>query len=146
MAGNPNQPQGTLNRVRASIVIPNFSGLNITAPFLGRRGISVVRNGPITTNLPTMTGAVQSPEPYQPVRITAELIKSQALAAAWQAQEQSNSLLGDITVRPDATPLTPYTYINCSIENVEEMGFNGESYAYGLALTGYYLINSALWN
>lgn len=142
---NPNVPQGTLNRIRASITIPDFPSLNITASFLGRRGISVVRNGPLTTSLNTMTGAVQSPEPYQPVRVTAELIKSQALAAAWQAQEQLSTLLGDITVRPDATPLTPYPYTNCSLENVEELSFNGETSAYVINITGYYLVNSSLW-
>lgn len=142
----PNVPQGTLNRLRASIQITAFPSLNITAPFLGRQGISVTRNGPLTTSLPTMTGAVQSPEPYQPVRISASLIKAQALAAAWQAQELLNTLLGDLTVRPDATPLTPYYYTNCALENVDELRFNGETEAYGLHITGYYLVNSSLWS
>jgi hypothetical protein len=145
MPQSPNVPQGTLNRIRASVTIPAFPSLNITASFLGKRGISVARNGPITTSLPTMTGAVQSPEPYQPVRITAALIKSQALAAAWQAQEQLNSLLGAVNVRPDATPLVPYPYTNCALENVDELQFNGESEGYIIHLTGYYLLNSSLW-
>ena len=143
---NPNVPQGVLNRVRASVTIPAFPALNITAPFLGRRGISVVRNGPLTTTLPTMTGAVQSPEPYQPIRITAELVKAQSLAAAYQAQEQLNVLLGALTVRPDTTALAPYSYINCAIEQVEELQLNGESYAYTVAITGFYLVNSFLFN
>lgn len=146
MAQSPNVPQGTLNRIRASVMIPAFPELNITAPFLGRPGISVSRNGPITTSLPTMTGAVQSPEPYQPVRISAALIKAQNLAALWQQQEQVNSLLGSVIVRPDATPLAPYSYTNCALENVDEMRFNGETEAYVIHLTGYYLINSSLWN
>lgn len=142
----PNVPQGILNRIRASMTIPSFPTLNVTAPFLGRRGISVSRNGPITTSLPTMTGAVQSPEPYQPIRLTAALIKSQALAGQWQAQELINSLLGNIVVRPDATPLTPYQYTNCALEQVDELTFNGENESYVIHLTGYYLINSSLWN
>lgn len=146
MAQSPNVPQGMLNRIRASVIIPSFPQLNITAPFLGRPGISMVRNGPVTTSLPTMTGAVQSPEPYQPVRISASLIKAQSLAAAWQAQEQLNSLLGDIVVRPDATPLTPYPITNCSLDNVEELRFNGETEAYAISISGYYLVNSSLWN
>lgn len=145
MAQNPNVPQGVLNRIRASIIIPAFPQLNVTASFLGRPGISVSRSGPVTTSIPTMTGAVQSPEPYQPVRITAALIKAQALAAAWEAQVALNSLLGDIVVRPDATPMIPYPFTNCSIENVEELRFNGETEAFPLVLAGYYLINSSLW-
>lgn len=142
----PNVPQGQLNRIRAAWQIPAFPALNITSPYLGKRGLSMARNGPITTSLPTMTGAVQSPEPYQPVRITAELLKSQALAAAWQAQEQNNSLLGDTTLRPDATPLVPYYITNCALENVDELTFNGEVVGYVVHATGYYLINSFLFN
>lgn len=144
---NPNVSQGTLNKIRASVVIPSFPSLNVTSPFLGRNGISLTFNGPITTFIDTLTGAVTSPEPYQPVRITINLLKTQPLAAAWRAQFESGlSLLGDITVRPDAATLPPYYLTNCGIETVNALAFAGEAADFPIEVSGYYLVNASLFN
>lgn len=45
MATNPLIPQGTLNRVRASVVWPSFPNLNVTASYLGRMGIRLSLDG-----------------------------------------------------------------------------------------------------
>lgn len=146
MGTNPNTPQGALNRIRGSIVIPAFPELNVTASFLGREGIAIRFQGETTLYIPTMTGAVTSPEPYQMVEIDVALLKTQNLAQAYEAQRQLLSLLGDLTIRPDAATLAPYQVINASIANVAALKFNGEEAIYPVLLKGYININSSLWN
>lgn len=95
--------------------------------------------------LPTLTGAVTSQEPYMMIDMTIHLLKSQALANQYKNQMELNCLLGDGTVRPDATPLGPYQIINASIKSVREMTFSGESAVFAVTCGGYYLINSSLF-
>ena len=146
MATNPTIPQGVLNRIRGSIVIDDFPELNVTAPYLGREGISLNFEGETTTRISTMTGVVTSPEPYQPVVVEVALLKTQALAQAYEQQRQTLSTIGNLTVRTDAATLGPYPLINCSIQNVRQIKINGESADYVVTLTGYLPINSSLWN
>ena len=79
---NPIVPQGTLNRLRGSVTIPSNTGLNITASYLGKDGISMSFDGAANTAIDTMTGIVQSPEPYQRVTVAIHLLKSQARGAS----------------------------------------------------------------
>ena len=146
MAGNPQIVQGTLNRLRGSVVIPNFPELNVTAPYLGRGGISLAFEGETTTAIPTMVGTVQSPLPYQMVTITIALLKTQSLANLWGAQRQTLSLVGDVTVTPDTSNLTTYTMNNCAIDNVRELNFAGDDAGYVVTVKGYYQINASLWS
>lgn len=146
MAGNPQIAQGTLNRIRDSVVIPNYPALNVTAPFLGRAGIAVAFEGETTTMIGTMTGTVTSPLPYQMVTVTVSLLKTQALAASWEAQRQLSSVIGDINVIPDTSTLPTYTFNNCAIGNIRELNFAGEDASYVVTITGYYQINSALFS
>ncbi len=144
--GNPLVDQGQLNRLKASVSWDNFDVLNVTASFLGREGIRLALQGVASKGIETMTGLVQSPEAYQMCEIRMNLIKAQPLADAYKAQMELNVLLGNCTVRPDASPLSPYNILNCSIQNVEPQDYSGESAAYVVVCSGYYLINSALWN
>lgn len=146
MASNPNIPQGTLNRLKASFELQALSQLNVTSPYLGPEGISLAFGAEATQQFPTMTGAVQSPEPYQPCVVTIHLLRTQALSDAWEAQRLSTTILGDCTVRPDATTLRPYPLTNCALQNVRELKMNGQDPAYMITITGYYLINNDLWN
>jgi hypothetical protein len=146
MAANPQIQQGTLNRLRGSVVIPSYPALQVTAPFLGRAGISISFEGETTTMIPTMTGTVTSPFPYQMVTVSISLLKTQALAAAWETQRQTLSTIGDITVTPDTSTLPSYTFNNCAIQNVRELNFAGEDASFGVTLSGYYQINNNIWN
>ena len=143
---NPNIAQGTLNRLRGSVVIPNFTNLNVTAPFLGRGGISIAFEGESTLLVPTMVGTVTSPSPYQMASISINLIKSQALAQAWETQRQTLSTIGDVTVITDASTLAAYTIINSAIETVAGLNFSGEDASYIVTVRGYYPVNGDLWN
>jgi hypothetical protein len=146
MAGNPLIPQGTLNRVRASVVWPAFPNLNVTASFLGRMGIRLALDGESTLFIPTMTGAVTSPEPYMMITMTMHLLKSQQLAALYKAQMEDTALIGDGTVRPDASTLPVYPIVNCAIQSVRELNFAGDDADFAVAIRGYYLVNASLWD
>lgn len=146
MAGNPNIAQGTLNRLRASIVVVDSAELNITASFLDDAGISLSFEGETTAVLGTLVGTVQSPNPYQIVMIRAVLLKSQSLSQQYEARRQSNSLIGNVNVIPDAATLATYNIINCSIQNVAELSFAGRTAGYPVSIKGYLPINNALWD
>lgn len=143
---NPLVAQGTLNRLRASVSIPDRPELNITASFLGKDGISVSLTGDATLTIPTMTGTVQSPEPYMLVELTVALLRTQTLGNQYKLQMELNTLLGDFTVRPDSSILSPYTFRNGAIARVRELPMNGTDAGYVATLTGYYNINDDLWN
>lgn len=146
MATNPLVAQGTLNRLRASVTWPNFPQLNVTASYLGKMGIRLALEGESTLFIPTMTGAVTSPEPYMAVTVTIHLLKTQQLAALYKAQMEASALIGDGTVRPDASTLPPYQITNCAIESVRELNFGGDDAEFAVAVKGYYLINNNLWS
>jgi hypothetical protein len=147
MASNPLIDQGVLNRIKASISWTNFSNLNVTAPFLDRDMISFRRTGPATTSHPTATGLVKSPEAYVPIQITIALLRTQPLAAAYQLQEQSSTLLGPGTVYPDVTTgISPWNILNMSIDNLGDMLLNGTTPIYGVECSGYYVLNNNLFN
>lgn len=146
MAANPQVAQGTLNRVRGSVVVPDFPELNVTAAFLGRAGISMGRDGDATQQIGTLTGTVNSPEAYQMVTVTVNLLKTQALPAQYEARIGALSVIGDITVITDAITLPNYTVVNASIQNVRELSFSGEDAGYVVTIRGYIIINNDLWN
>ena len=143
---NPLVPQGTLNRLLGSVVFTSYPGLNVTASFLGKEGIGLTFDGPITSPLETMTGIVDSPEPYQRVSVTIHMLKSQALANAFKNQIETYSVVGDATVRLDTKTLGPYQLSNTMLYNVNPLRSNGMDPEWVLSLTGIYYINSALWN
>ena len=148
MAGSPNIPQGTINRLIASVVIDGFPQLNVTPSFLGPEGIGLSFGGPITTNLPSMTGVVTSPEPYQIVTCTIHLLKSQGLASLYKAQYESSSLIGTYTIRPDVLVSVgpgPWYINNGSIMNVSPLNFSGRDAGFVIELSGTYNVNAASW-
>jgi len=146
MATNPMVPQGTLNRLRGSFAIVNFPALNVPASYLGKAGISLTFDGEATTYIPTMTGAVTSPEPYQMVTVEIPLLKTQGLAQQYETQKQLSTLLGDSTVYTDSSALPQFDLINTSIGTIKELKFGGEDAGYVVEIKGYTLINSSLWD
>lgn len=146
MANNPNTYLGTLNRLRGSLNWTSFPTLNVTAPFLGREGISVTFEGETTVYINTMTGAVTSPEPFLKVTVEMALLKTQALSGAYKAQVELYSTLGECTVIPDSSVFPNYVFENASIQNVRNIRFNGEDAGYNVTIGGIYYVNSLLWN
>jgi len=146
MASNPLVSQGVLNRLRGSIVIPNFPELNITASFLGKEGIGLAFSGESVTYIDTMAGQVTSPEPYIGVTLSVALLKTQSLSDLFKQQMELNALLGDVTVRSDAITLSVYSLVNCSIKAPRDLRFNGEDAVFGVTIGGFYNVNSSQWD
>lgn len=144
--GNPLVDQGTLNRLRASVVWPDHPELNVTPAFMGKDMIGLSLDGEATAFHETATGAVTSPNPYQVATLTIALLKTQPLANAYKARMELLALLGNGIVRPDSSILTPYPLVNCSIESVAPQKYSGENADFVVTIKGYYNINSSLWS
>jgi hypothetical protein len=146
---NPLVAQGTLNRLVASVTWQNFSSLNVTPSFLNREAIRLALEGQSVVYLPTIAGAVTSPEPYMMISCTIHLLKTQQIAGLYKAQMESNALLGNGVVRPDVAQgqggLPPYDIVNCSIAGVRELDFSGNDAGWAVTCRGYYLVNNSLW-
>lgn len=143
---SPLTPQGTLNRLRGSVVFPLFPQLNITSPFLGEEGINVTPEGDIVDNIGTMTGTVTSPAPYQMVTVEVELLKTQSFSDQFKQQLEELATVGTFIVRPDASTLSNYTINNGSIYMASPGRLNGKNAGFVVGLRGYYLVNSALYD
>src|ERR1700734_2786382 len=127
---SPQVPQGVINLARINLLVPTFPQLSVSAPLMGRGGLSFSRGGPATTFIPHLTGRVRSPEPFQPVTITLHLNKAQNLAARWEAQLQISSLIGGVNLYTDARMLPSYQFIEAGIDNIGEIESNGKSTEY----------------
>lgn len=145
MAGNPYVPQGTLNKVRASVVFTNFPTLNITASNLGKAGISLGFTGNYAELIGTMTGTVPSPEPYVQAELTINMLKTQGLSDQYKTQLETNTVIGDLVVVPDASTLSNYPLSNCAIMSVRELVFNGTEPTLVVVIQGSYFVNNDLW-
>jgi hypothetical protein len=146
MAVHPQIGQGTLNRIRGSFIVPNYSSLTVTAPFLGKGAIGLSFQGQTTVFIDTMTGAVTSPEPYLICTARINLLRTQNIANLYKTQMETDARIGDCTVVGDSTVLANYQLTNCAVESVGELNFAGEDAGFVVTVTGYYIINNALWN
>jgi hypothetical protein len=147
MAGtNPLVPQGVLNKLRASVSLISLPDLNIIQSFLTDDGISLAFEGEASGYIPTMTGAVPSPNPYQIATATVHILKTQGLAQAWKQQQETNTNLGDIAIKGDAATLSDYYLSNCALMGVGELDFSGKTPAYVLSIRGIYYLNAGLFS
>ena len=145
MATNPLIAQGQLNRVAASLSFSKNPALNITAPYLGKEGISTSFEGEQTLVIPTNTGTVMSPEPYQMITVTAHILRSQPLSATYMAFIQQSTLCGPFTITSDSGAFPQIQVYNGAIKTTAAMLMNGTQADFTLELTGYWLINNSLW-
>jgi hypothetical protein len=146
MAGNPLISLGQLNRGLVSVTWPNFTSLNVTLPYLNREGIRLALEGQATAQLPALTGVVQSPEVFQPVTLTINILKSQGLAGLYKAQFETQTVLGPCTVRSDSSIFPAYYLTNMALEGVRELNFSGEDAGFAVMCRGTYPINSAVFS
>lgn len=146
MATNPLVQQGTLNRLRCSVVVPSESTLNVTSSYMGASFASVNFSEPFADLIGTATGAVTSPEPYVFGTITVGVLKTQALASQWVTQAQTKSAIGQVTIHPDSASYPPATLDNCVIQSIEPGAFDGKDPVVRITIRGVYYINNDLWN
>jgi len=142
---NPLTPQGGINRLIASLTFANNPALNITPDFLGTEAIAFNPSGPVTTKLGTLTGAVDSPEPYMLVGLGVHLVRSQPLANSYKNLIQTNASLGDGVLRPDVTTMDPYDLFDCSVTDVRPFSMTGRDAGFMITITGVWYINNSLW-
>lgn len=143
---NPNITQGVLNRVRTSAIIPAYTNLNITAPFLGKSMIVVEFEGNFVEQIETATGAVRSPEPFVMATATCSLLRSQSLAANWLQQGQTDSYLGVVNFHSDTSTYPVITLNDTVIRSIQNGAFDGADPIVRLVLRGTFPVNSSLWN
>jgi hypothetical protein len=142
---NPLIPQGQLNRVLASVAFENNAGLNVISGNLAEDAISIAPEGPAGDYIPTLTGAAQSPRPYQIYTVTIHLDRAQPIAQVWEQQLLQNGNVGPFTVAPDVFGLGPFPFVNGMIMNRNELSFAGTSVEYPVVLRGTYVINNNLF-
>lgn len=145
MASNPLVAQGALSKLLASAQFVSNSQLNAAASFFGPLGVAMRLEGQASAYLPTMTGAVPSPNPYQMATVTLHLLRTQGLSASYKAQFESNTSVGDLVVTPDASTLPTYTFTNCVLQNLAEMTFDGGDPGFVVTVMGTYAINASLF-
>jgi len=146
MAGNPQVNQGSLNRVKGSVSVVAHPELNITAPFLVKEGLSLSWDGETTTFIPTMTGVVVSPEPYQMVTLTIGILKTTTLGVAYKARIEQDATIGDCVINPDSSNFPKFTIQNAAIEGIEACTFNGTDPGFRIRIKGTWNVNNVLWN
>jgi len=147
MPGNPLVDQGNLNLLAANITWADFGALNVTPSYTDKAGITLRQESPATQQHETMTGIVQSPQPYMTIALYIPLLKTQSLSAAYKTQMEENSILGDGTVFPDVSSgLSAYQLGNMAIRDVGEMNFGGSTPLWGVTLRGVYYINANAFN
>lgn len=144
--GNPNQPQGSLNRLIGSVTIPDFPELNVTAEFLGDEAIGLGFQGETTTFINTMTGQVTSPEPYIGATVSVHLLKTQFLSGLYKSKIESDARIGDVILRVDNRSFPPYQLFNCAIQSVGELRNNGRDAGFRVTIQGFYQINNDVWD
>lgn len=142
---NPQVYQGSLNRLLTGMVFPNYPALNVTAAYLSKEAISISFDGETAQLIPTLTGAVPSPEPYIFGTATIHLIRTQALANAFKQQIELNTILGPATVYPDSVALSPFDINNSVLQSVKEVTFDGGQVGLVVSVRGVYPINAFMF-
>jgi hypothetical protein len=142
---NPQVIQGTLNRLRGSVVYADFPELNITSSYLAREAISISFDGDTSQLIGTLTGAVTSPEPYTYGTVTMHLLRSQSLADAYKFQIETNTTMGAVRIIGDSDTLGDFLLDNCVLMSLQELAFDGQQASMIVRLRGIYSINQLLF-
>lgn len=139
--------QGSLNRVRGSLVFPLFPLLNITAPYMSRNFISAnFDEMAFVEQIETGTGFVNSPEPYVPAVIVVEILRTQALANNWFQQIQNTASIGTVEVHSDTAAFPSFPVINASVTKFDPGAFAGKDPVTKMTIRGILYVNSSMWN
>jgi hypothetical protein len=147
MATNPQIALGTLNRLRTSLVVPNFPTLNVPASYQSKRQIHVTLDeNPFVLGIETATGTVNSPEPYVMGTVNVGLLRSQGLSFSWMTQAKATGNIGDIEIHSDTSVFSALTVHNAFIVRVDPGPYNGQDAEVSLVIRGTFYVNSDLWN
>lgn len=145
MASNPQIFQGTLNRLRGSVVFADFPQLQVTSSYLAKEAISIAFDGDTSLLIGTLTGAVTSPEPYTYGTVTIHLLRTQILADLFKQQIETNTTMGSVNIIGDSATLGIFQLENCILMSLNEITFDGNQAGLIVRLRGVYNINATLF-
>src|ERR1700677_96176 len=146
MSFNPQTIQGILNRVITSVVVTSFPQLSLTAPFMAKSMAQLDFDEDAVDQIGTATGIVNSPQPYVLATLTANLLRSQGIAAAYIAQWQQQAILGSVTVYPDSHVFPPITLVNCSLLRPTPGPYDGQDPTVKATIKGVFYTNAIMWS
>jgi len=146
MPTNPMVAQGTLNRARASVVVPNYTTLNITSSNMGMDFLSMEFEDDFGDQIKTGTGVVNSNAPYVIAVTTVNLLRSQALSLLWLQQAESQSNIGRIVVHSDTSAFSARKVHNNMVMKASPGRMNGTDPTVNVVIHGVYYVNNDLWN
>ena len=138
--------QGTINRYRGSISFPDHPELNIVPNSMGKEMITITFQGEIVHAIPTATGLVTSPEPYQIVEFSADVLRSIGIGDLFKKRIEKLGTMGDAVIRSDASTMSDYNFFNTSIKSVDPVKQDGSTATQTIHFQGYYPINQDLYN
>ena len=137
--------QGNVNRLRGSVVYATRPDLAVISSNLAKEAISITFEGDAAQKLPTMTGGVDSPEPYVMATVEIHLLRTQALAAAYKLAIETDTSLGSVNVIGDATTLPDYQLEGCILQGVQGLNFDGNNPNFTVRIRGIYYTNALMW-
>ena len=146
MATNPLINLGNLNRVRASVVFPSYTALNITSSQMGRRFVSLTYDEDFVQQIQQGVGIINSPEPYVFATITCDILRTLPLAQAFITQVESTSVLGTVYVHSDTSSFPRRAVHNASVLKADPGAFDGVNGVLALTIRGIFYPNNDLWN
>jgi hypothetical protein len=142
---NPGIARGVLNRVRCSVVVPNFPSLNIISANMGRSLARISFSDNLVNQIATGTGLVNSPEPYIRATITIALLRTQQISAAWFQQILQDSQIQEATIYSDTSVFPPIALQDVVANHIDPGPFDGTSPDFQLVLAGALPVNNNLW-
>ena len=143
---NPLINLGTLNRVRASVVFPSFTSLNITSSQMGRRFVSLMFDEDFVQQIQQGVGIINSPEPYVMATVTCDVLRTLPLAQAFISQLEQTAVLGPVYVHSDTSAFPKRTVYNASVLKADPGAYDGVNGVLALTIRGVFYPNNTLWN
>ncbi len=143
---NPLVAQGTLNRVRCSIIVPSDTSLNVDSSYMGKSFASISFDGDFSGQIETGTGVVNSPEPYVMADISVGLLRTQALSNSWLNQAKKTAIIGQIIIHSDSAAFAPISLASCIISTIDPGTYDGTDPVVKLTLKGVFYLNEDMWN
>jgi hypothetical protein len=141
----PNVVQGNLNRAAVHIVVTSYPALSLTASTMTKGGAHLTYEGDAVTQIQTMTGVVDSPEPFLMTTLVVNILRTQPVANGWILQQASQATIGNVECYPDASSYAPTIIQNCAIQNIDNGPYDGTDPTVRLTLRGQVQINATMW-
>lgn len=137
--------QGSVNRLRGSVVFATRPDLTVISSNLAKEAINLAFEGDAAQKLLTLTGGVDSPEPYVMATVEIHLLRTQAIASAYKLAIETDTTLGSINVIGDADALSDYQIEQCVLLGVQGLNFDGNNPNFTVRIRGIYYTNALMW-